>query len=522
MDTAYPVTNIPVVHIDPSPFNPRKTFDEKALSELAASIAQTGVLQPILVRPHPTKESRFELVAGERRWLGSTRAGKDTIPSIVRQLTDQEVWEIQIIENDQRENLHPLEQGRGFEFLMKSAPEIYTVEEIALRTSQEPKYVLQRLQFLKLIPEAQKLFAVDRLPFQHALELARLQPDQQEEGLHLCFRDFKSADAILADPYRTVQVDVRQLREWIKNHCLLLLKNAPFDIRDAQLLPEAGACTHCPKRTGNAQLVFADIAPRANTCTDPACFQQKKAAVVQIKIDELKGNGLEAVRISEDFHGSSEESKDVLSRGSYRIVERDSCEFTQPAVYADGGEFGKQVFVCAKVEECPVHNGRTRYSTTPEQRQQRSEELRKQKAEKKFRDAVLEKVRLKLPKSPRRDDLQMAALAQYRWMGHDNRRRVFRAYRWEEKKSKARYGGGYVDYEQLTAQRLGKMSTSELLHFLVVCALAPDLYVPGYKLDEPLAADSKLAQTAKRYRIDLKAMRQKVTASLAVPAKKAS
>jgi ParB family chromosome partitioning protein len=521
METAYPVTSVPVGLIDPSPFNPRKTFDENTLDELAASIREAGVVQPAIVRPHPQSEGRFELVAGERRWLASKRAEKDALPAIVRKLNDRQVWEIQIIENDQRVNLHPLEQARGFEFLMKSAPQIYTVEEIALRTGQEPRHVLWRLQLLKLIPDAQKLFAAERLPVQHASELSRLQPEQQEEGLEHCFGDFKNVDVILADPYRTVQIDVRQLRDWVKNYCLLQLKNAPFDIRDAELMPTAGPCTSCPKRTGNAPFLFADLAARANTCTDPVCFQQKKAALVQIRLDELKKQGLQPVRISDGFSfGSEVEEKDVIRRGHYRIVDKDSCEFTQPAIYSEGQEVGRQVYICAKADACSVHNGRTRYST-PEQKRQRSEELRKQKVERAFRQTVLEKVRSKLPKVPRKEDLQTAAAAQFRWMGHDNRRRVFRAYRWEERKSKGHMGGGYVDYEKLTEQRLEKMSASELLHFLVVCALAPDLGIPGYQPDEPLASDSRLAQTAVRYRIDLKALRQKVTATVASP-KKAS
>ena len=76
MDTPYPITGIPIALIDRSPFNPRKTFDEKALDELAASIRREGVVQPAIVRPHPQVDGRFELVAGERRWLASKRAEK--------------------------------------------------------------------------------------------------------------------------------------------------------------------------------------------------------------------------------------------------------------------------------------------------------------------------------------------------------------------------------------------------------------------------------------------------------------
>jgi ParB family chromosome partitioning protein len=519
METAFPVTNVSVSLIDRSPTNPRKRFAERELQELAASIRKEGVVQPVILRPHPQTKGRLEMVAGERRWLASKLAGKDVIPGIVRELSDQQVWEIQIIENDQRVNLHPLEQARGFEFLMKSAPDVYTVEEIAERTGQEHRHVLRRLQLLKLIPDAQKLFSEDRLPIQHALELSRLQPEQQEEALHICFHDFRSAEAILSDRYRTVSVDVRRLREWIRNNCLLQLKTAPFDIRDAELLPAAGACTACPKRAANAPLLFADIA-KGSTCTDPSCFAAKKAALVTIRIETLQAQGFSAVRISDEYHGGhTKSSEGLLYRLQYRITEKDSCEFTQPAVYVDGCQFGKQVFICAKGDDCPVHNGRSRYST-PEQKQQRRQELKKQKAEKAFRWGLLDAVRRKLPKVPRKEDLQMAAAIQYRWMGHDNRRRVFRAYHWEETKVKGRLGGNYVDYESLAGRHLAKMSASELQHFLIVCALSPDLGIPGYDLNETLSTDSSLARTAKRYKIDLKALRQKASAS--VPAAKKS
>jgi ParB family chromosome partitioning protein len=258
-----------------------------SLEELAASIAVKGVLEPIIVRPDPSGPFRYELVAGERRWLASQKPKKDLIPAIVRNLSDQEAKEIQNVENLQREDLHPLEEARGFQSLMESDPETYTVEETAARTGKQDRYVHFRLRLLKLTEDAQILFAADRFTVAHAQELARLEPVHQQEALTVLFHEFKSADAVLKDKHGTSRASVRELREWIKSHCLLDLKNAPFDVRDEGLLPAAGSCVNCPKRAGNNRTLFADIA-KGDTCFDSTCFAAKKNALLQIRLDELK------------------------------------------------------------------------------------------------------------------------------------------------------------------------------------------------------------------------------------------
>src|SRR5690606_24885638 len=105
------VQNVPVTQLRTSPLQPRQTFDEAAIAELAGSVAEKGVLQPIVVRP---VEGGFEVVAGERRFRAAQRAGLTSIPAVVRELTDQETLEIAIIENLQREDLNPIEEARAF------------------------------------------------------------------------------------------------------------------------------------------------------------------------------------------------------------------------------------------------------------------------------------------------------------------------------------------------------------------------------------------------------------------------
>jgi ParB family chromosome partitioning protein len=123
------VQDIPLSRIQESKTNPRRQFDEVKLGELADNIRQHGVLQPILVRPMPDGEPEtFELVAGARRFRASKLAKRETIPATIRELTDTQCLELQLIENLQRADVHELDEARGYATLMQLQPETYTVE----------------------------------------------------------------------------------------------------------------------------------------------------------------------------------------------------------------------------------------------------------------------------------------------------------------------------------------------------------------------------------------------------------
>src|SRR5271168_2810342 len=124
--------DIPLNRIQESQTNPRRTFDEAKLAELAGNIRQHGVLQPVLVRPLPDGEDGFfELVAGARRYRASKIAGQETIPATVRELTDMQCLELQLIENLQRADVHELDEARGYSALIQLQPDTYTVEILA-------------------------------------------------------------------------------------------------------------------------------------------------------------------------------------------------------------------------------------------------------------------------------------------------------------------------------------------------------------------------------------------------------
>jgi ParB family chromosome partitioning protein len=144
------------------------------LGELAASIAATGVVQPIVVRPLP--HGRFQLIAGERRWLASQRAGKETIPAIVRQVSDEQAMEMTIVENLQRTDLNPMEQARAFERLSRDFQ--LTQEQMAKRTGKDRASVGNFLRLLKLPTETQTQVEEGVLSFGHARALLPLEDPQ--------------------------------------------------------------------------------------------------------------------------------------------------------------------------------------------------------------------------------------------------------------------------------------------------------------------------------------------------------
>src|SRR5580693_3093202 len=171
---------IPVGEIDRSPYQTRTRFDEAQLAELAASIAATGVVQPIVVRP--VAGGRFQLIAGERRWLASQRAGKETIPAVVRQVGDVQAMEITIVENLQRADLNPIEQARAFERLGREFG--MTQEQMAYRTGKDRASIGNYLRMLKLPESVQLKVAAGILSYSHAKVLLALEhPEDVEKAV---------------------------------------------------------------------------------------------------------------------------------------------------------------------------------------------------------------------------------------------------------------------------------------------------------------------------------------------------
>lgn len=236
--------NLPLEQLAPSPTNPRKTFDDVKLDELARSIGQHGILEPILVRrdPDPEPPVVYEVVAGERRYRAATIAEVETVPCIVRELTDREVLEIQVIENLQRDDLHPLEEAEGYSALVKQAG--YDVEKIAERIGRSKKYVYDRVKLLELVPELRGPFLEGEITAGHAILLARLSPDDQKRALGPHAHQsgvfaHEHADSTLFEEgqeHRKAK-SVRELQTWIDHN----VRFKPDEVDLPNLFPETAA-----------------------------------------------------------------------------------------------------------------------------------------------------------------------------------------------------------------------------------------------------------------------------------------
>jgi ParB family chromosome partitioning protein len=168
--------------IDSNPYQTRRHIKEESLNELADSIRSSGVVQPVVLRPAPN--GRFQLVAGERRWLASKRAGKAAIPAVIRQISNEQAMEITIIENLQREDLNPIEQARAFERLSREFG--LTQEQIAHRTGKDRASIANFIRLLKLPPAVQEALESGLLTFGHGKVLVGLAgfPQQLEQAAH--------------------------------------------------------------------------------------------------------------------------------------------------------------------------------------------------------------------------------------------------------------------------------------------------------------------------------------------------
>ena len=161
---------IPLDQIDPNPYQTRSNVDQGQLAELAASITANGVVQPILVRPQAS--GRFQLIAGERRWRASQLAGKETVPAILRQVSDEQAMEITIVENLQRADLNPMEQARAFERLSREFH--MTQEQMAVRTGKDRATVANFLRLLRLPVSVQARVEAGDISFGHAKRAPRV------------------------------------------------------------------------------------------------------------------------------------------------------------------------------------------------------------------------------------------------------------------------------------------------------------------------------------------------------------
>jgi ParB/RepB/Spo0J family partition protein len=296
------IVTLPLERIRESSTNPRQRFGD--LDELAASIRTHGLLQPILVRP---VRKDFELVVGARRLRAARLAGLTGVPAQIKSLDDRSAREVQIIENLQRQDVHPLEEADGYKALLESTPSC-TIDEIAAKVGKSKAYVYQRLSLTRLAPKVRETVASDALPLSYALKLAPLAPAAQLEALEGCFRPL-GGDAKYS---REWLEPIGRLQEWLSEH--------------ARLDP----------RSEHAKVLLPELAAQVEEA------EQAQAATV-LAVSTLH------------FHTDRREPKPILAR-SWKLAEgKHKCHYARPAVIELGEQQGRFIQVCIEKKKCTKH-----------------------------------------------------------------------------------------------------------------------------------------------------------------------
>lgn len=267
---------IPVALLTPSPLNPRKRWTSERVARMVASLRSSGQVQPIRVRPNPqytrtNGRPPYEIVVGETRWRAAPEAGLTALDAVVGDYTDQQVIELGVVENTDRNDLHPLEEAEAYEALLRRPDGLQgyaTVQDLAARFGQSPSYVYQRLKLRNLCPAGREAFLADKIKASVALLIARM-PDLAEQA---------KATATLAAGWGGEPYSYRTAAELLQRDYMLALAKAPFDI--AATYSEAGPCHQCPKRSGANPDLFADVTG-GDMCQDARCYQAKAAEFKQ-------------------------------------------------------------------------------------------------------------------------------------------------------------------------------------------------------------------------------------------------
>lgn len=278
MNNPTTIQNIRLFLISPSPMNPRKTFSQDDLQELADNIARQGLLQPITVRPmikgQVVVESKgvhpdyYEIVCGERRYRACSLNKMETIPCIVREMTDDKALDAMITENLQRRDVDPVEEAEAFTILSGRGQ---SVADLAARFGRSESYIRDRMRLVSLIAPLQKALSGGLLPLRGAYLLSRLSQEDQNDFAEEEFDE---------DIYTSMQLTVDDVTEWLDRKFMNLLR-APF--QNGKDLSEEWnpkgkyirRCQFCECNTANQGCLFADMNTDEPQCTDEACYSRK-------------------------------------------------------------------------------------------------------------------------------------------------------------------------------------------------------------------------------------------------------
>lgn len=394
--TAVRLESVKLSQIVESKTNPRGAVDPGTLQELLASVRTQGILTPVILRPHRLEKTgagetgQYELVAGRRRYAAAKLANLIEIPATIQELTDEEAREVQIVENLQREGIHPLEEAAAFRALAANAKEM---TDVAVRVGKSPEYVRSRLVLTNLDEKLAAAYRKGEMNDGMALLIAGLAPSDQHKA-------WKVASGSVYN-----RMTVRDMKDWIARSVGEPMKRQPW-IGDAQFEKIVGACQECKP---NVATLFGDV--KTGECTSFQCWNRKMKAYVA----HMAAAG--AAKVS-TLH--SHEDKKLPGTGDYHRIEgrKDICPSVQDAVVADGAGVGTLTKVCID-KSCRVHAAKITpggFKRTPEEEKKRKQELARERLAKEKKAKVFNEALAKVswPLSERHLDALLAFIFQDR------------------------------------------------------------------------------------------------------------
>ena len=292
------IVSVALMNIQPSNYNPRKHFDEASLAELAESIRQQGVLQPIGVRPIVDTD-RFEIIFGERRYRAALMAELTEIPAVILHVSDETAAEMAVTENLQRKDVTPIEEANAYQKLMESGR--YDVQSLAVQFGKNENYIRTRLKFVSLIPEIAELLEKDEITISVASEICRYGTDIQKEVdyIHL-----KESDSMLYDCWRGLKA--AEVAKFIERDFTTDLSRYAFD---------KTLCASCPHNTNNMML-FCEGG--CGNCANRACLVEMNTSHLTEKAMRLMEQH-PAVPLCHESYNYNEAVIDRLTAMGYEV-----------------------------------------------------------------------------------------------------------------------------------------------------------------------------------------------------------
>ncbi len=298
------IIRIPVDDIEPNPKQPRIDFDEQKLKELADSIKQHDLVQPVTVSKLPS--GKYRLISGERRWRAAKLAQLKDIPAYIKPTGDDQLLELAILENLQREDLSPMEQARAFRQLAEECK--LNVKEIGLRQGKSEYFIRQQIKLTDLIPQWQKILSKDGISISIALQIAVL-PEALQKDIY--------QNSVSKEDEKAEKPKI-QINQYNLNQYQGMLSEANFDTTDQTLDAKMGACTTCPFNT-SCNSLFPDEVKNPK-CNNIICFNNKSAIHLNREFKKAKDDPTivlvyEAYNVPDYIKKLKDEGHEILKLG---------------------------------------------------------------------------------------------------------------------------------------------------------------------------------------------------------------